>query len=126
MKKIFFVVLIMVLTMLSCQDEGQNVIKTFTMYPNPYSAESKNATTFRIQLRQSVLNVPIEIVITDSNHQEIWRFQGELSGGPGLPIDVEWRGENNNGITLSPGIYMARVFVGGSLKGEKWIDIMIL
>lgn len=126
--KIFVFLLIFISGLTYCTKDDDNVISDFYMYPSPYSSQSSTAATFKITLSQDITDANVTITIKDQSNIEVWNYNKSLTSTSGT-ITIKWSGENENSISLAPGVYLVEVSVGAGtegLIGESNVEIIII
>ncbi|MDH4129327.1 MAG: T9SS type A sorting domain-containing protein [Spirochaetota bacterium] len=121
MKKIVIAVSLLI-WLISCVKKDDNVIQYAYMFPNPFSAQGTGLATFRVGFKQAVTNEQIAITVYDLTYQVIWQNANTVTSNP---FDISWGGENNSGIVITPGIYIVKISLNGSLNGEEWFRIIV-
>ena len=121
MKKLLIVISLLI-SIFSCIKKDDNVIQSAYMFPNPFTAYGSSLATFRTGFKQAVIGETISVTVYDLNYQTVWAFTSTITANP---HDISWGGENQNGITVAPGIYLVKINVNGSLSGEEWFRIII-
>ncbi len=97
-------------------DEDQIVemdnFKLYQNYPNPFNP----VTTIRYELSN---RLDVELSIYDINGRLVTTLVSETQGSG--YHEVEWSGQNSQGIALSTGLYLARIDAGASSAVIKMI-----
>jgi hypothetical protein len=131
---LFFLItfLFLVTTMLTgCYGVGTSVneIKDAFNYPNPFSPTSEdiNYRSTNVQFtfvnNSAVTKLNTTIRIKDINGRLVWYFNTDANitdttAGDETPINIMWTGKNNEGETVSQGIYTAEIILQ-TLEAEE-------
>lgn len=99
-----------------------NELKQVFNYPNPFSPTSSDIEyrntniQFKFVNNSTVTKLNTAIHIRDINGTLIWYFDTDAeitntASGSETPINIMWTGKNNEGETVSQGMYTAEIVV---------------
>ncbi len=102
----------LIFTFLSC-DKQDIIITGEKAYPTPFSPHDSEEVTMELKIKSSlnIQDLQVNVVIYNFNKKRVWTFQRIVSGTPLTEVNVQWGGQNDNGATVSPGIYKAKIIV---------------
>ena len=123
----YFLVLVFMLgfLVLSCEEEEENNIKDFYLFPNPYEVgKVGNGGGFKIIFDRVMRYGYCEVRIMNERGDAIWEVKKRIEKEE-KEILIGWAGQTSSGYRASPGLYRTRLRVGGEFSGEREIKILV-
>lgn len=92
------------------EELNKNYELSITAYPNPFNPSTKISYSLSTgdNVKLNIYNITGQLIATINNNYK-----------PAGKYEITWNGRNNNGVSMSSGIYFATIETSSSVKSQK-------